>query len=79
MFTQEFNFFVANQTRLVQQYGGKVLAIKGEDIVGTFDSPAEAYEKIQEDKQLGKVMIQPCLPGKDAYTVSIASIGVVSE
>lgn len=78
MFNQELNFFVNNQERLVQQYGGKVLAIKGEEIIGVFNDTVEAYINVKKENQLGKVMIQNCIPGKDAYTVSIASIGVVA-
>jgi Family of unknown function (DUF5678) len=77
MFNQEFEFFINNQERLVQQYGGKVLAIKKDEIIAVYETPAEAYQKIKQDGELGKVMIQPCLAGKDAYTVSIASVGVV--
>jgi hypothetical protein len=78
MFNQEFDFFIANQERLVQQYGGKVLVIKGESIINAFDSVTDAYNAVKRDDQLGKVMIQPCFAGKDAYTVSVASVGVVS-
>lgn len=78
MFKQEFNFFINNQERLVQQYGGKTLIIKGEEVIGVYNNTVEAYLKAQKENQLGKVMIQACLPGKDAYTVSIASVGLVA-
>lgn len=79
MFDQEFQFFIANQQRLVQQFRGKTLAIKGEEVVGVFDNTVEAYIQLEKDNELGKVMLQNCLAGKDAYTVSITSIGVVTE
>ncbi len=78
MFNQELNFFVDNQERLVQQYGGKVLTIKGEEVVGVFNNTVEAYLQLKKENKLGEVMIQSCVPGKDAYTVSIASVGVVA-
>lgn len=71
MFNQELNFFVKNQERLVKEYPGKALAIKGEDILGVYDSPLEAYLEMQSKQQLGSVMIQVCTPGPDAYTVTI--------
>jgi hypothetical protein len=71
MFKEELNFFIKNQDRLVQQHPGKALAIKGEDILGVYDSPLEAYLEMQREHQLGSVMIQLCLPGPEAYTVII--------
>lgn len=71
MFDRELNFFVKNQERLVKEHLGKALAIKGEDILGVYDSPLEAYLEMQRRQQLGTVMIQVCTPGPEAYTVTI--------
>jgi hypothetical protein len=77
MFNQEFKFFIDNQDRLVQQYGGKILIIKGESVIGVFDNVMDAYKNLQEEGQLGKAMIQSCIAGKDAYTLSVTSVGVI--
>jgi hypothetical protein len=71
MFKEEFDFFIRNQDRLVKQHPGKALAIQGEDVLGVYDSPLEAYLEMQRKRQLGKVMIQVCVPGPEAYTVTI--------
>jgi hypothetical protein len=78
MFDTEFNFFIENQERLVQQHGGKVLVIEGKSIAGVFETAGEAFENLKSENRLGKAMIQPCLPGRDAFTISVASVGVVA-
>ena len=71
MFDDELAFFVKNQQQLVERYSGKALVIKGNEIVAVHDTPLEAYLQVQRHQQLGTVMIQVCLPGPDAYTVTI--------
>jgi hypothetical protein len=71
MFKEELDFFIRNQEELVKQYAGKALVIKGSEVSAVHETPLEAYIQVQRDQQLGKVMIQVCLPGPDAYTVTI--------
>ena len=74
MFEKELEFFVANQDRLVEQHLGKVLVIRGAEVVGAFDSSIEAYQAGMSRYAPGTFMIQPCEPGPGAYTVTIASL-----
>ena len=78
MFTEELEFFVTNQNILVEQYGGKFLVIKGKTIIGVYSSALEAYFNTQKTHKLGTFMIQPCEPGPDAYTVTIASANLIN-
>jgi hypothetical protein len=71
VFNQEFTFFVKNQERLVKQFRGKAVVIKGDEIIGDYDSPLEAYLVVQRNNQLGDVMIQMCISGPEAYTATI--------
>jgi len=71
MFKEELDFFFKNQDSLVKQYAGKALVIKGKELCAVYSTPLEAYLQVQRDQQLGKVMIQLCVPGPDAYTVTI--------
>ncbi|MHC1725448.1 MAG: hypothetical protein AB9866_05450 [Syntrophobacteraceae bacterium] len=73
MFSEELNFFITNQERLVREYKGKVLVIKGQAIIGVFSDPLVAYLEVQKEHVPGSFMIQPCEPGPDAYTATIAS------
>lgn len=78
MFEKEFKYFIANQEDLVRKHRGKFLVIKGEQIVGVYPSALEAYLSAQKDHEPGTFMIQLCEPGPQAYTVTIASAGLVS-
>ncbi len=77
MFQQELHFFQENQERLVNQYPGKILVIKGTEIIGVYDTPLQALEEAQKKYEMGTFMIQPCEPGPDAYTVTISSLGII--
>jgi len=77
MLTREFEFFKANQEELVAKYRGQYLLIVGETVVGAYETPLSAYIAALEDYEPGSFMIQICQPGPSAYTVTIASTGLV--
>jgi hypothetical protein len=72
MFQNELEFFIANQEQLVKEHFGKVLVIKGHEIIGVYEHPLDAYLETQKEHKLGTFMIQPCQPGPEAYSVTIA-------
>lgn len=76
MFEKELKYFIKHQKELVRKHEGKVLTIKGDKVVGVFDSPLDAYLDLERNHELGKVMIQPCEAGQSAYTVSLANTGL---
>jgi hypothetical protein len=73
MLYDEMHYFIENQNALVEQYNGKVLVIKGHKVIGAYKDALEAYFEAQKEHELGTFIIQPCLPGPDAYTVNISS------
>lgn len=68
-----FEWYLANQEKLVEQYNGKYLVIKDNAIVDAFDSEDEAFFNAEEKYGLGNFIVQLCTPGKEAYTVNIYS------
>jgi hypothetical protein len=73
VFDTELKFFIENQASLVAKYPGKVLVIKGKEVVGAYPSPLDAFNAGSARFKPGTFMIQPCDPGPGAYTVTIAS------
>jgi hypothetical protein len=71
VFEAELRFFITNQNDLVEKHNGKVLVIRGDELVGVYDSTLEAYLEAQKQYEPGTFMIQPCAPGPEAYTVTI--------
>jgi hypothetical protein len=73
MFDRELQFFIANQDRLVAEHSGKTLVLRGEEVVGAHSNALEAYLDAVRKYEPGTFMIQPCVEGADAYTVTITS------
>lgn len=79
MFEKELNYFIENQNELVAKHGGKVLVIRDNEVVGTYDTPLDAFVDAKSKYEPGTFMIQPCIAGVDAYTVSIATYGIFNS
>ena len=45
----EFEYYLKNQDRFVAQYDGKVVSIKGDAVIGVYDSEPEAVEEDNEN------------------------------
>jgi hypothetical protein len=75
-FEAELRFFIDNQEELVKKFAGKVLVIKGKTLLGVYNSSLEAYSETLKSHKVGTFMIQPCMPGPEAYTVTITSTSI---
>ena len=73
MFETELSYFKTNQDTLVASHYGMTLALKGESVVGVYPTALAAYLDMEHKGLLGSVMIQRCIPGPNAYTVTITS------
>ncbi len=65
---KEFDYYLQHQKELVGKYNGKILVIKGQTVIGVFDSELEAVQKTSETHELGTFLVQKCEPGKESYT-----------
>lgn len=68
-----FNWYLSNQDKLVEQYNGKYLVIKDNQVVAVYDDENTAYFEASDKYGLGNFILQLCTPGKDAYTINICS------
>lgn len=73
MLEKEFQYFIDNQAALVEKYNGKFIVIKDQNIIGSYNSHAEAYNETLKTEKIGSFLIQHCVPGKDAYTQTFHS------
>lgn len=74
----EFDWYLKNQEHLLKDYDGRILMIKGEEVIKDFGTMNEAFIYASEQEVLGKVMIQKCSPGNKDYTVTIHTPGIIS-
>lgn len=73
MLEKEFQYYLANQDEFLKKHLGKFLVIKGESIVGVFETEIDAYLFGIDKFEPGTFLIQQCLPGKDNYTQTFHS------
>jgi hypothetical protein len=71
----DFEWFIKHQDALLKKYNGKTLAIRNGMVLGAFASAADAVNGI--DLELGEYLIQRCIPGKEAYSLTIGTPGLV--
>ena len=64
----EFRYFLENQDDLVKRFNGKVLVIKGAEVVGAYASVIEAVDETSKEHRLGTFLVQRCEPGNQCYT-----------
>jgi len=76
MLHDELQFFIDNQKDLLKKYRNKVLVIKNQKVIASYDTPLQAYVATQLKHELGTFLIQKCEPGPDAYTVTVSSSAV---
>ena len=65
---KEFQYFLDHQKELVEQYGGKFIVIKNQQVIGVYDAEAEAFTETQKQHELGTFLIQECKSGSEVYT-----------
>lgn len=76
--TKELRFFKEHQEELLEQYRGKVLVLRGQKVVGAYDTVLAAYLDAKAKHPPGSFMVQRCEPGPGAYTVAIATPGIIA-
>ncbi|HKC14632.1 MAG TPA: hypothetical protein VKC89_01550 [Patescibacteria group bacterium] len=65
MLDKEYQYYKKNEKAFLEKYKGKVLVIKGEEIVGTYNDESTAYTESTSKYELGTFLIQKCVPEKD--------------
>lgn len=68
-----FEYYIANQDKLVEQYDGKYLIIKDCLVVEVSDTMIQALNLAEDKYQEGEYIIQHCFAGKNSYTQNFRS------
>lgn len=75
---EQFHYYLENQEMFVEQYNGRVVALKDGEVLGDFANHGEAIRELKlKGYDLGTFMLQRVSPGNEAYTVNIATPGLV--
>jgi hypothetical protein len=78
MLEKEFKYYLDHQAELLKKYNGRVIVIKGEEVIGDYGTDVEAYTESLKSHKPGTFLIQVCLPGSDSYTQTFHSRVVFS-
>jgi hypothetical protein len=73
MLEREFNYYLSHQSELVEKYNNKVIVIKGDNVIGVYESEIDAIETTSKEHEIGTFLVQKCLPGNDSYTMTFHS------
>ncbi len=73
MLEKEFKYYLDNQGKLVKQYNGKFIIIKGQTVIGAYDTEMDAYNETLKEHELGTFLIQHCQPGEESHTATFHS------
>lgn len=65
---KEFQWYLDHQEQLVKEHRGKVLVIKGGEVIGVYDTEAQALFETNKVHEPGTFLIQRCEPGAESYT-----------
>jgi hypothetical protein len=70
---KEFEYYVANQGGLVQQYDGKFIVIKDQAVIGVYADKIQAITETQKHHVLGTFLVQKVAPGSAEPTQAFHS------
>ena len=65
---KEFDYYIKHQSELVKTYKDKYIVIKGEAVLGSYDSLEDAVRETSKTEELGTFLVQKVEPGKSSYT-----------
>lgn len=70
---KEFEFYLAHQAELVEKYNGKFISLKDGNVLGAYETAAQAISATKQIHPLGTFLVQKVEPGTGAYTQTFHS------
>lgn len=72
--SRDFKWFKENHIDLFTKYGDVFLAIKNQQVIGTYQSYAEGVKKTSQKEELGSFIVQHCTQDGSGHTNYIYSM-----
>ncbi|MDE0644672.1 MAG: DUF5678 domain-containing protein [Gammaproteobacteria bacterium] len=70
---EEFDYYLEHQDEFVNQYDGRYIVIKDNEVIGDYDDIAVAVKETAKKHQLGTFLVQLVTEGDEAYTATFRS------
>jgi hypothetical protein len=74
----ERKYLDSHREQLIQQYGGKVLIISGEEVLGAFDTIEEALESAAIQRGLADVLIRRPSEAQIEFCAPALTLGILN-
>lgn len=65
---KEFDFFIKNIDELIEKYESKYVVIKGEKVLGAYETIEEAILVTKRTEKMGEFLVKQCNPDKNSYS-----------
>lgn len=75
----EFQYYLDHQDQMVEEYNGKFIVIKEQQVIGAYDDELTALTETQKNHKLGTFLIQLVTEGNTAYSQTFHSRVVFSS
>ena len=72
----DFEYYKENLADFYQRYGKCWIAIRNQEILGTFSEPMEAIRSLKPRYDIGEFSVQRVDEDESAYTIKIAGVRV---
>ncbi|TGD59505.1 hypothetical protein [Flavobacterium humi] len=73
MFEKEYEYYIKNQNRLVEEFDNKFIVIMESEVIGAYKSYKEAYFGALKFGKFGTFFIQYCSSAKSIYNTTFPS------
>ncbi len=78
MLDTERKYLESNRDRLLKEYGGKILIIKGEQVTGAFDTIEEALQGAVMQHGLENVLIRRPSEAQIEFSAPALALGIIN-
>ncbi|MBI3885474.1 MAG: hypothetical protein HY302_07070 [Opitutae bacterium] len=69
----EFDYYIANQKKLVAEHGDKFVVIKNQQVIGAYTNELEAVRETRKSHELGTFLVQHCQADGNNYSQTFHS------
>jgi hypothetical protein len=76
MLQEQYDYFKANRSNLVEKYYGRYIVIKGNQVIADYGDRYQAYKEMTDKYKLGTFMIHKCVPAEEEEVMYFASNNV---
>ena len=71
---KDFEFFMKNINTFYEQYGPSFIAVKGERVIGVYESLERAVVETSKSHKIGTFLVQQCVENPETLVAHFSGI-----